>query len=153
MNFSAPKQRIYASLLALGACVLLFRIIAMLSEGSLDILALWVSVLLIAELLIDAGCLLSSVRWWIANDESKAHVALKIGASAAILHAIRVLIFVLGRIGPWIDFDVRPEQRAVHDSRWTWTGVYFAASLSVLGVIGVIIIWTLIRRARKKQDK
>ena len=122
----------------------------MLSEGSLAILALWVSVLLIAELLSDAGCLLSSVRWWITNDESKAHIALKIGASAAILHAIRVLIFVLGRIGPWIDFDVRPEHRALHYTRWSRSGLYFAAIMSILGVVGVLIIWRLRRQTQKK---
>ena len=78
MNFSASKRRIYASLLALGACVLLFRTIAMISGGSLDILVLWASVLLIAELLIDAGCLLGSIRWWIGNDPGKSHLALKL---------------------------------------------------------------------------
>ena len=149
MGFSASKQRIYASLLALGSCILLVRTIVMLSEGSLEILALWVSVLLIAELLIDAGCLLVSVRWWIANDESKSHIALRIGASAAILHAIRVLVFVLGRIGPWIDFDVRPEHRAMHYTRWSRGGVYFAAIMSVLGIIGVLTIWRLRRRTQR----
>ena len=119
------------------------------SEGLLDILVLWVSAMLIAEMLIDVGCLLSSIRWWIANDYSKSHLALKIGASAAILHAIRVLIFVLGRIGPWVDFDVRPEYRAMHYTRWSWSGVYFAAIMSVLGVIGVLIIWRLRRRPSK----
>lgn len=146
MNLNASKQRIYASLLALGACILLFRTIAMISGGSLAILVLWVSVLLIAELLMDASCLLASVRWWIANNPGKSHLALKLGASAAILHAIRVLIFVLGRTGPWKDFDVRPEQRAMHYTRWSWTGVCFAGIMSVLGVIGVLIIWRLRRR-------
>lgn len=149
MSFNSSEQRIYASLLALGACVLLSRTIAMIAGGSLDILVLWVSVLVIAELLIDAGCLLSSIRWWIANDPVKSHLALKLGASAAILHAIRVLVFVLGRIGPWIDFDVRPEHRAMHYSRWSRTGVYFAGIMSVLGLVGVLIIWKLRRRKRQ----
>ena len=151
MKLNASKQRIYASLFALGSCVLLFRTIVMIAEGSLDILVLWVSVLLFAELLTDAGCLLSSIRWWIANDKSKAHLALKIGASAAILHAIRVFIFVLGRTGPWKDFDVRAEQRAMHYNRWSWSGVYFAAIMAVLGVVGVLIIWRL-RRRRQQND-
>jgi hypothetical protein len=98
MIFHVSKQRLYASLLILGSCILLFRAIRMLSEGALDVLVLWVSVLLIAELLIDAGCLLSSVTWWITNDKSKARIPLRIGATAAILHAVRVLIFVLGLI-------------------------------------------------------
>ncbi len=96
------------------------------------ILALWVSALL----------------WWISNDKNRASLALRFGAAAALVHAARVLVFVLGRIGPWIDFDVRPEHRALHFTRWTWGGVYLAAVLAILGVIGVFIIWRLRRRAK-----
>jgi hypothetical protein len=151
MGYTVSRQRLYASLLALGACILLFRTTTMLVQGNLKVLMLWVSILLFAEMLLDVSCLLGSGRWWFYNDRSKAGIPLRLGAAAAILHAIRVLVFVMGRVGPWIDFDVRPEQRAMHDARWTWTGVYIAAILSVLGIIGVIVIWTLIRRARKKQ--
>lgn len=152
MSLNVSKQRFYASLLILGACILLFRTIMMLSQGALGMLVLWVSVLLFAELLVDAGCLLSSVRWWAANDKAYDRLPLRLGAGAAVLHAVRVLIFVLGRVGPWIDFDVRPEQRVLHSARWSWSGLYFAAIMSVLGVIGVIIIWTLRRRAKRKID-
>lgn len=150
MSLKVSRQRLYASLLILGACILLFRTITMLSQGALGVLILWVSVFLIAELLIDAGCLLSSIRWWITNDKANDRLPLRLGAGAAILHAVRVLIFVLGRVGPWIDFDVRPEQRVLHSSRWSWSGLYFAATMSVLGVIGVLVIWTLRRQAKKK---
>ena len=68
--------------------------------------------------MLDLSCLLSSIFWWIKNDKSKARLPLRLGAAAAILHALRVIIFVLGRVGPWIDFDVRPEHRALHDARW-----------------------------------
>lgn len=149
MGFSIPKQRLYASLLILGACILLFRTIMMISEGSLDVLVLWVSILLIAEFLIDLGWLLSSIIWWISNDKKKASIPLRLASAAIILHAVRVLIFVLGRVGPWIDFDVRPEHGALHYTRWSWTTVYFAAIMSALGVLGVIIIWRLMRRAKK----
>ena len=143
------KQRIYASLLIIGACILLFRTITMISEGSLAILVLWVSILLVAEFSVDFACLLSSIFWWISNDKNKASTPLKLGASAAILHAVRVLIFVMGRVGPWIDFDVRPEHRALHPTRWNWSEVYFASGLTVLGLIGVLVIWILRRRARR----
>lgn len=142
------RQRIYASLLALGASILLYRTITMISQGALDILVVWVSILLITELLLDLSCLLSSVRWWISKNRAKALIPLRLGAAAALLHALRVLVFVLGRTGPWINFDVRPEQQEAHSDTWTWTGVYFAAIMAVLGVIGVIIIWILIRRAK-----
>jgi len=98
MGVNVSKQRLYASLLILGACILLFRTIMMLSQGALDVLVLWVSVLLITELLIDLGCLLSSIFWWIDNDKNKARIPLRLGATAAILHAVRVLIFVFGRV-------------------------------------------------------
>ena len=143
------KQRKYASLLILGACVLLFRTVVMISEGSLGFLVLWVSILLVAEFGVDLACLLSSISWWISNDKKRASLPLKLGASAAVLHAVRVLIFVIGRVGPWIDFDVRTEQRALHSTRWTWQDVYLASILTILGLIGVFVIWTLRRRARK----
>jgi hypothetical protein len=124
----------------------------MLSQGALDILVLWVSAVLIAEMLLDSACLLSSIKWWIANDRKYDSIPLRLGAAAAILHAFRVLIFVLGRIGSWLDFDVRPAHRALHSTRWSMGQVYFAAIMSVLGLIGVLIIWTIRRRAKKKQQ-
>jgi hypothetical protein len=147
MSFNNYKQRFYASLMILGAGFLLYRTVTMLSQGAWGILALWVSILLIAEMLVDASCIITSIPWWIANDKNKDSVPLTFGAAVVILHAIRVLVFVLGRTGPWMDFDVRPEQRAMHYTRWTWGEVYFAGTLSVLSVIVVIIIWALRKRA------
>ncbi len=149
MERRVSRQRIFASLLALGASILLYRTITMILQGAMDILVLWLAILLIAELLLDLSCLLSSVRWWISKDRAKAWVALRLGAAVTILHALRVLVFVLGRTGPWTNFDVRPEHQEAHINTWTWTGVYFAAIMAVLGLIGVIIIWILIRRANK----
>ncbi len=148
MKRSISRQRIYASLLALGACILLFRTITMISH-SLNILALWVSILLFIEMLIDVSCLLSTIPWWISRERAKARIPLRLGAAAALFHALRVMVFVLGRVGPCINFDVRPEHMASHAETWTWAGVWFAAIMSVLGVIGVIVIWILIRRAKK----
>lgn len=149
MGFVLSKQRIYASLLILGACILLFRTLTMIAQGNLEVLVIGVSALLIAELLVDAACLLSSIRWWVKDDKNYDRLPLRLGAAAALLHAVRVLIFVLGRVGPWIDFDVRPAQRALHSARWSWGGVYFAAIMTVLGVLGVLIIWRLRRRAKR----
>ena len=149
MRYRVSRQRIYASLLAMGAGFLLYRTITMISQGALDILVWWVSILLIAELLLDLSCLLTCIYWWIQNDRAKARVALRLGAAVTILHALRVLVFVLGRTGPWINFDVRLDHRELHSTTWTWFGVYFAGIMAVLGVIGMIIIWILIRRAKK----
>jgi len=147
------RQRLYASLLALGACVPLFRVVTMLAEGALGVLAAWVSALLVAELVVDLATLVGAVRWWVADSGRTASFALRAGAAAAIFHALRVLVFVLGRTGPWFDFDVRPEHRALHAARWTWAGVYFAAGMSVLGVLGVLVIWWLRRRRRGRQQQ
>ena len=149
MDRKATQQRLYAFLLALGACILLYRTTTMICQGSLNILALWVSIMLIIEMVIDLSCLLSTIPWWISQDRARAKIALRLGAAAAIFHALRVLVFVIGRVGPWINFDVRPEHVASHGATWTWAGVWFAAIMSVLGLAGVIIIWILIRRANK----
>ena len=147
MGFDLSKQRLYASLLILGACILLFRTIMLVAGGSLSVLVLWVSFLLVLEMLIDTGWLVSSILWLISNDKNRDSWPLKIAAGAIILHAVRVLIFVMGRVGPWIDFDVRPGQRLLHYTRWTWFGVVFAAIMSILGVLGVIVVWRIRRRS------
>jgi len=149
MTLNLPKQRLYASFLILGAGILLFRTMIMLAQGSLGVLVVWVSILLFTELLLDAGWLYSAIGWFIADDERKSHVPLRLAAAGIILHAVRVYIFVLGRVGPWLDFDVGLEQRALHHTRWTWSGVYFALIMATLGVIGVIVVWA-IRRLHKK---
>ncbi|UCG42030.1 MAG: hypothetical protein JSU73_09075 [candidate division WOR-3 bacterium] len=147
------RQRLYASLLALGACVLLSRAAMMLAGGALAVLTAWVSALLVAELVVDLAVLAGAVRWWIANTAKSAGPALRAGAAAAILHALRVLVFVLGRTGPLVDFDVRPEHRALHSTRWTWSGVWFAAVMSALGLLVVLVIWLLRRRTRRRSDR
>lgn len=141
------KQRIYAFLLMLGASILLWRTLQlMFVEQGLEILVLWVISLTIVEFIIDFSCIIGSLRWLISNDALKATLPLQLGAAAAILHAIRVLIYVLGRTGPWLNFDVKPMYHSSYSFGWFW--VWFAAILSVLGVIGVIVIWRLRRRAK-----
>jgi hypothetical protein len=131
----------------LGASIIIFRTIRMMAvEQAFDILVPWVIALLIAEFLIDLSCFLSSARWMISNKLEYARLPLRLGAAAAILHAIRVLVYVLGRTGPWVNFDVKPEYHAEYTFEWFW--VYFAAILAFLGVAGVIIIWRIIRYRR-----
>ena len=116
----------------------------MFVEQGLEILVLWVISLTILESIIDFSCIIGSLRWLISNDALKATMPLRLGAAAAILHAIRVLIYVLGRTGPWVNFDVKPIYRSSYSFEWFW--VWFAAVLAVLGVIGVIVIWRLRHR-------
>jgi len=144
---TTSKQRIYALLLALGASLLLWRTFQlMFVERGLEILVLWVISLTILESIIDFSCIIGSLRWLISNDALKATIPLRLGAAAALLHAIRVLIYVLGRTGPWVNFDVKPIYHSTYSVEWFW--VWFAAILSVLGIIGVIVIWK-IRRSMK----
>lgn len=148
MDLSMYKQRYYASLIILGAGFLLARTIIMICQGAFDIMVRWVFILLIVELLIDSGCIITAIPWWIKNNKEKDKIPLRFGAAVVFIHATRVLIFVLGRTGPWIDFDVQPDQRAIHFTRWTWGEVYFTAIMATLSIICVILIWNF-RRKRK----
>lgn len=142
------KQRIYAALLLLGASILLYRTISMmLFENALKILAGWVIGLLFLEFFIDLGCLLSAVNWLVKGKGKNAALPLRLGAMATILHALRVLIYVLGRTGPWVNFDVKPAYRNSYTFDWFW--VYFAGILSVLGIVGAVVIWWMISRNKK----
>lgn len=150
MIFSRYKTQHYAAFLFLGACILLALSIHMVSEGALEMLMPWVSLLLMFELAIDLVWLFQAANWWISPDKQKIKKTLNLAAAAIILHAIRVLVFVLGRIGPWIDFDRKPEYRPLQYSEWGW--LYFAGIMSVLGVIGVIVVWR-IRHHLKKSNR
>ena len=92
----------------------------MFFEQGLEILVLWVIILTIVEFIIDFSCIIGSLRWLISNDALKATFPLQLGAAAAILHAIRVLIYVLGRTGPWVNFDVKPIYRSSYSFDWFW---------------------------------
>jgi len=144
------RQRLYAGLLMFGAGILIFRSLRMVTvEQAFDILVDWVYVLLIMEFMIDVACFMASLRWFTLSKWKYASTALKLGAWAAILHAFRVLIYVLGRTGPWVNFDVKPEYREAYTFDWFW--VYFAATFSVIGLIGVLVIWRLWRRKKRSQ--
>jgi predicted ABC-type exoprotein transport system permease subunit len=143
-------QKLYPFLMVLGASILLFRTIRlMFFENGLTTLAVWVNVLTAIEMIIDATCIIFSIKWFFKHSEIDKIISLRLGAFAAIFHAFRVLIFVIGRIGPWINFDVKPEFRSSSSIDIFW--VYFAGILSILGIIGVVIIW-LIRKKNRKHN-
>lgn len=152
LNYPVSKantQRIYASLLILGASILLSQTVLLVIQGAYDTLMPWVFFLLILEMFIDFTVIITALPWLIKTDPEYSSTPLRFGAAAAILHAFRVMIFALGRVEPFLNFDVRPEQRALHHTRWTWNEVYFASALSIAGIIGVIIIWQIRRRREK----
>lgn len=124
-----------------GAGILLGRAIALLAGGAGRVLRPWVVALTWLEMATDATTMAGAVRWFRSGDPAHARLPMRAGAIATLLHAGRVAVFILGRTGPWHDFDVRPEARADHDERWTWAQVVFAGVMSVLGVIGVVLVW------------
>jgi len=65
--------------------------------------------------------------------------------------SFRVLVYVLGRTGPWKDFDRRSEFRGASSIDWFW--VWFAAVLSVAGLLAVLAIYLLRQRSRASQDR
>lgn len=143
----ARSHRFGAGLLFVGADVLLYRTIALLTGSARVVLRSWVVVLTVVEMAIDVVTVVTTARWWRSGAPGHARPALRCGAAATLVHAVRVLVFVVGRTGPWVDFDVRPEHRADHGSRWRWVEVVFAAVMSLLGIIGVGIVWRVRRRS------
>ena len=138
---SFSPSRLFPVLLILGAGILFYRTVAMISNNALDFLVGWVAFLLIVELMLDVMCIVGTIPWLATGSNQEASHPLRIGAACTVLHAVRVGIFVLGRLEPWKDFDVRPEYRYNHHERWNWFQVYFAGILSVLGLVGAAIIW------------
>ena len=149
MKLSIPKQRLFAGLIMFGIAMLLFRTIKMISQGALDRLAVWVSALLIIEFIIDLACFLTSARWFITNDKQKSKFPLYFAAAATILHAIRVFIYAIGRVGPWINFDMKPEYLAEHEVNWSLGWLYFAVIMSVVGLIVLFEIWRYLKSKSK----
>lgn len=137
-----------AGLLFGGAGILLYRTLALLAGGAALVLKPWVVALTLVEMALDAVTMIGSLRWWVSRSTRHPHLPLRAGAASTLVHAARVLVFVLGRTGPCLDFDVRPEHRAGHEERWTWAQVVFASVLSVLGAIGVLAIWRARKRSR-----
>ena len=138
------SDRLQAALTGGGISILLARA-TIIAVGSRRILKHWVIGLAAVELILDAATLGTSIRWWMTNLHRHRRLPLQLATAATLLHAVRVLVFVLGRLRPLKDFDVRPEYRAEHDRRWTWGEVSFAAVMSILGVAGVFVVRHRIR--------
>ncbi len=136
---SIDRNRLGAVLVGGGISILLVRA-AVLIGGSRRVLKRWVVDLAAVELVLDVATLVASIRWWSTGRQHDRHVPLRLAAGAIVLHAGRVLIFVLGRLRPFKDFDVRPDRRDGHEQRWNWGQVWFAAVMSVLGVVGVLVV-------------
>ena len=149
MKSGISKHYVYSILLAIGAGFLLIRTIALISQNVLSTATPWVAALLIVEMIIDASCLFYCIVWTFNNTPKNIRIVLRLGTAIVFVHAVRVLVFVMGRLERWYNFDVRPEYHAHHEETWTWGEVYFAATMSILSIIAVIIIWQIRLKQRK----
>ncbi len=142
-GFATPVRSsgVGPGLLVAGAGVLLYRTIALLAGEARAVLKSWVVALTVIEMIVDFVTVLGAVRWWRSRTPRHARLPLRVAAAATLLHSVRVLVFVVGRTGPWVDFDVRREHRADHRERWRWAEVVFAGVMSAFGVIGVVVVW------------
>ena len=140
------KQRLFALFIGVGISILFLRTLRMiLIENAINVLIIPLVILLFIEMLIDGLCILSSIYWFIKNREQNSSISLKLAAIGILLHAIRVLFYALGRIRVFLDFDIKDAYKGQHAVDIFW--VYFAVVMSLLGVIGVLVVWSL----RKKK--
>ena len=139
------RQRTYATLVGFGICVLLIRTAIMLTGGSLTTFMPWASGLLVLEFLLNVSVVLAAIWWWIGATEARAWLALRLTVAAVVVHAVRVAVYIIGRTGPWHDFDVRPAFHGAQPPEWHW--VIFAGTMAFLSLIVTAVIWRIRRRA------
>jgi hypothetical protein len=144
---TSGRRRLYAVALLLGGGVLLVRAITLLVQDAPSQWVPWVGVSLYVESAAIVIALVSIVRWFITPDDRHTSTAFRATAALVVVHAFRVAVFALGRTGPWVDFDVRPEYRADHGDTWTWGEVYFASGAALASLIITVMVWRQRRRA------
>ena len=143
---SRKRHLFLATFFVLGSSFLLARTFILIAAGALVRFTWWAAILLIVESLLNIIWLGASLRYGLSKSTYQLRPVLRAATAAIIFHALRVGIFVIGRTGPWKNFDVRPEYWATHVETWTWTGVYLAGTLSALSVVAVIVIWYFRKR-------
>jgi hypothetical protein len=142
------KKRIYAYLLFLGASILLFRTIRLaFLENGLEKLLFIPILLLFIELASDGICIIASFLWSCKLKKTIGSIALRSGAFSTVLHLQRVVIFALGRSKYFKDFDIKPEYRNLHEIDAFW--VIFALTLSIMGIIGLLIVSCIVMKKTK----
>jgi hypothetical protein len=144
------RRRGVAVLLALGGCFMLGRTVMLIAGGALTTYQPWAAALLTLEFLVDGVAVALLVRWLVTGDEQHQAPALRGVAAVILVHAVRVLVFVLGRTGPWVDFDVRPRHRMGHSETWSWAGVWFAGIMALSSVVVLVIVMGHRRRSLRR---
>lgn len=141
-----------AVLLAAGAAFMLWRTLDLISGRSLVVYVWWAAGLLLLEAAIDLVTFVAAARWFVTSRPNHRRTVLRAAAAVVSVHALRVAVFVLGRTGPWIDFDIRPEERAEYATGWTWTGVAVAGSMAALSVLILFAACYRVRRNRSRRN-
>ncbi|MDH3295702.1 MAG: hypothetical protein OER95_15395 [Acidimicrobiia bacterium] len=138
---TSGRRRLYAAVLFLGGGVLMVRAVTLLGQDAPSRWVPWVGIALYVETAAIIVALVALVRWFLIPDDHHTTTAFWATAALVFVHAFRVAVFALGRTGPWVDFDVRPEYRADHGDSWTWGEVYFASGAALLSVIITLVVW------------
>ena len=149
---SEARQRVYAGLLVLGTGFLMIRAFMMVAGDTLDILIPWVGVLLVLELVLDVGAVVAGARWMMSGMRRHSSLALRFGAAAVVVHALRAFLFSLGRMEPWLNFDIRPELRAMYADRWTPEEASVAGIVAALGLLIAAVVWWNRRQSKRKLE-
>jgi len=134
--------RTFAALLMLAAPILIYRAAFLIWTGVASRYVIWLNVLTWIELLLAVSIVGAALVWLVSGGRAWCALTLRLTAAIILLHAFRVAVFVIARVGPWIDFDVRPEERPVDPAGWDWFQIWFAsamAGLSLLVLFGVLI--------------
>lgn len=147
---TSRRRRLYAVALFLGGGVVLVRAVTLLAQDAPSQWVPWVGVSLYVETVAIVIALAAIARWFVNPDDRHTATAFWATAVLVVVHAFRVAVFALGRTGPWVDFDVRPEFRADHGDTWTWGEVYFASGAASLSLIITIVVW---RQRRRPSDR
>lgn len=145
--------RLAAAGLVLGSGFLLARTVMLMAEGHLRTYTWWAAGLLGLEFFVDAVAAGAGVAWLVTRRPGHATLALRAVAAMILMHAVRVVVFVLGRTGPWVDFDVRPPYRTEYATTWTWFEVWFAGTGAALSVIVLVLVWRLRIRTSKRHAR
>lgn len=138
---STSRRRVYAVALLLGGAVLLVRAITLFSQGAIARWTPWVGFSLWVETTVIVIALTTLVLWLVDPSDRRTTAALVVTTVLVLVHAFRVAVFALGRTGPWVDFDVRPEFRADHGALWTWGEVWFASGAALVSLVVTMVVW------------
>jgi hypothetical protein len=140
---SSRAARALAAALMLGAPILVYRAVYLIGAGHAARYVVWLQVLTWVELLLAVSISIVALVWLVSGARAWCGLTLRLTAAIILLHAFRVAIFVIGRIGPLIDVDLRPEERPLDPASWDWSHIWIAGGLTVasLLVLAGALIW------------